>query len=283
MSFNRIKLIRWIYDHTPCQEDRDCAHLAYFIEEQLQKIKGIRFDSIRIQDCPALLRNHDILVVTLPTLFSHFHYLTIVYENEKIYIFQNYGRYEIPILVKTMRFFSMVKNYLAILLNPKSDQDMLRLVQYESNMYGLSTDQMDELLIKKEIRNALRTVNTSISNHEKKEIMSRMESIPEWTDINLILSSFLSTSSSIFSWMKTYSYHISVKLKLNPNQEEFVMEKLLLFIRDMYQDESYRNLFIIRQAKFFYSEMDPRERKSSIIHRYQLPLRTKRLSYRRKK
>ena len=110
MSLNKIKMIKKTYDKTPCEEEKDCAHLAYFIEEQLQEIKRIKFNSIQIQDCPALLRDNDILVITLPTLFSNFHYITVVYEKKLIYIFQNYGSYEIPMLIKTVNFFNMVKD-----------------------------------------------------------------------------------------------------------------------------------------------------------------------------
>ena len=292
MSLNKIKMIKKTYDKTPCEEEKDCAHLAYFIEEQLQEIKRIKFNSIQIQDCPALLRDNDILVITLPTLFSNFHYITVVYEKKLIYIFQNYGSYEIPMLIKTVNFFNMVKDYLRILNRPQSDLDLLTLIKYESNMYGLNQDQIDDLLIKKEIRNARRQLKSSISDDEKDAIMYNLDSIKEWNEDH-IMASFLSTSSSIFSWMTDYSYPIASKLKLNKDQEEYVMKKLLLLISDLYEMEENRNKFQIRQAKFFYSEMNPRDRRTCIIHQYQLPRLPKerqykinlsrRLSYRKKK
>ena len=277
MSVDQIRMVRWIYDHTPCDEQKDCAHFASFISDRLDQMKGIRKDPLRIEDCPSKLKNHDILILSLPSLFSHFHYMTIVYENGSLYLFQNYGRYEIPVTRKTVAFFTMVKNYLFILGNAR-DEDMMTLLSYEADMYGLDPTQMDELLFKKEMRYALRLINPSLSQEEQDRITEQME---KHIDIEEIISSFLSSSSSVYSWVLSYPIPPSLDITTD-HQKDFLREQLLFLLKDMYTEEPYHTLFQTRQAKFFYSEMNIRERQSIDITRYQLPLHDKRLSYRKK-
>lgn len=278
MNVDQIRMIRWIYDHTPCNEEKDCAHFSSFISTRLEQIKGIRVDALRIDECPSALKNHDILILNLPSLFSHFHYMTIVYENKALYLFQNYGRYEIPMTRKTVAFFTMVKDYLFILGNARSDEDMTTLLSYEADMYGLNPTQMDELLFKKEMRYALRLINPSLPQEEQERITEQME---KQIDIETIVSSFLSSVTDIYSWVLSFPIPIELGIKTEP-QKDFFREQLLFLLKDMYTDEPYHTLFQTRQAKFFYSEMNIRERQSITITRYQLPLHSKRLSYRKK-
>ena len=270
-----------------CTRSGDCATLADAIRRKLELIKRIQIKEENLQTLPKRIREGDIIIMRVPTIFAHFHYLTMIYEHKKLFVFQHFGSYRIPILVHDMSFIQHIQDYVRILHHPShnpSDEEIGQLLRYESTLYGLTTAQLDELLDAQFVPE-LSHVEERCQQYDppprpfREKIKNILESLESWKD-HMIIDSYAYSSPhlSLTQWLEEYSESILLQVlplletmgvrekrerKEQIEREDihnYILEKLTVIMSDLYHEEGREKMKIhLVRILFYKNAIDQRE------------------------
>lgn len=273
-----------------CTRSGDCATLADAIRRKLELIKRIQIKEENLQTLPKRIREGDIIIMRVPTIFAHFHYLTMVYEHKKLFVFQHFGSYRIPILVHDMSFIQHIQDYVRILHQPShnpSDEELGQLLRYESELYGLTTAQLDEL-VDAQFVPELNHVEERCRQYDppprpfREKIKNILESLESWKD-HMILDSYTHSSPhlSLTQWLEEYSE--SILLQVLPLLEtrgrietedihNYILEKLTIIMSDLYHEEGREKMKIhLVRILFYKNAIDQRDTMEIIRYHIKRP------------
>ena len=204
---------------------------------------------------PKSISEKEVWIMRLPSLFSHFHYITIAREHTKIYVFQQYGKYEIPVIRFGLDLFHQIKTNLDIIRSRHpTDDEIMKLIQFEQKVYGLDEDLLDRFLVK----NAL---NRLISDH------SDMKWNEEYLNEKDMIQSFLESTEDIETWCMEYTQSI-IPFFPDKSVDELLWNIVNTMKRLLY---SHRSVFYLRQGRYLHKHTDIiRQAETISMTRYRL-------------
>jgi hypothetical protein len=277
----------------------DCATMSVFIKRKLEEIPRIQISEVSIHDLDKKIREGDIVCMRVPTLFAHFHYLTVVYEHKRLFVFQHYGSFRIPIRLHDTSFLRMIQDYVSMIQQSElSDRDLTQLVQYEKELYGLSETQINGLLeyqFMPEVDDIIERCERMepLSKGVREMIKNKLETISLWKEEE-ILKSYSQTEShiSIREWLEDYVEVIMTRLNsIKPlityvDEDElrnYILEKLSYRMIDLY-DATGHYILTNRILRMLFDKNTKEQKDTTEIIRYHIkkPVSQKKYSDRRK-
>jgi len=246
-SLDLVNSVFLDYNQT-CSRTGDCSILAEEIKKNIETIPRIQISDLPLEMIYKKIRDGDIIVLRLPTLFAYFHYLTVVYQHKQLFVFQQYGSYLIPITLHNLTFFEMIQDYVhRIKQSTLSDTDLIQLLNYEKILYGLSDVQIEELLDKEYIVELDHIIDRCeeyepLPTRIRTIIKNKLETIPLWKD-DAIVSSYYHSDPylSISTWVEEYSSEIMKQMvrfiedDLQTEVYSYIQEKLCYQLIELYQ------------------------------------------------